>query len=113
MTALKAINYRGGIARFRVPSSWVEEYNPAGGGTFYEDGPETGTLRINVMNFEKPEAGFSSETAQAILAGLDGAAEVRQRPDGVAVALSTHTAVEKGERLLIRTWRIGIRVTPQ
>ena len=46
MTALKTIIYRGGIARFRVPHSWVEEYEPEGGGTFYEDGPDTGTLRM-------------------------------------------------------------------
>jgi hypothetical protein len=113
MAALKTINYRGGIARFRVPSSWVEEYNPAGGGTFYEAGPDTGTLRINVMDFEKPEGGSGSETAQAMLPWLDGAIEVRQRRDGVAVARSSRKAVEEGERLLIRTWQVGVRVTPQ
>ena len=113
MTALKIINYRGGIARFRVPSSWVEEYDPAGGGTFYEDGPDTGTLRINVMGFEKPEGGPSSDTPQALLARLDGACEVQQRPDGVAIARSSRTALEKGVQLLIRTWQIGVQVTPK
>jgi hypothetical protein len=47
------IVYRGGIAHFHVPTSWVEEYEPAGGGTFYENKPGTGTLRVNVMDLKK------------------------------------------------------------
>jgi len=53
MIPLKTINYRGGIVRFRVPSSWLEEYKPEGGGTFYEDASDAGILRLNVLGFEK------------------------------------------------------------
>jgi len=111
MIKLKTINYRGGIALFRVPHSWVEEYEPAGGGTFYENGPDTGTLRINVMDFEKPTAA-AGETARDVLVGLRGSGEVEQLLSGVAIARSSKRAVESGQELLIYTWQVGIRVTP-
>ncbi len=31
----KQINYRGGIVRFQIPSSWVEESEEDGGGIFF------------------------------------------------------------------------------
>ena len=49
----KQIVYRGGIVAFKIPASWREEYAPDGGATFYEEGPDTGTLRLNVLSFEK------------------------------------------------------------
>src|SRR4051812_19119370 len=47
---LKTIVYRGGVVRFRIPADWQEEYEPAGGGTFYAPGDHTGTLRLNVTS---------------------------------------------------------------
>lgn len=52
---MKEINYRGGIARFNIPVDWKEEYEPSGGGTFYKDGADTGTLRLNVLDFAKTD----------------------------------------------------------
>ena len=113
MIPLKNINYRGGIVRFRVPSSWVEEYEPEGGGTFYEDAPDTGTLRINVMGFEQRASEASTiETAHAMLARLHGSDNVEQLPGGVAVARSNKRTVEGDEELLIYTWQVGVRVLP-
>lgn len=60
MVPLKTISYRGGIATFAVPESWVEEYEPEGGGTFYDDVEGAGTLRLNVLSF-KSNGGQSSE----------------------------------------------------
>ena len=40
--SLKTINYRGGVVRFRIPASWNEEYEEAGGGTFYAPGDDSG-----------------------------------------------------------------------
>ncbi len=113
MTALKTISYRGGIARFRLPQTWIEEYEPTGGGIFYEEGTDTGTLRINVMDFEKPPAAeCTSESARDMLTGWDGSAEVELHASGVAIARSSRTAVENGEVLRIYTWRLGVLVTP-
>jgi hypothetical protein len=51
---LKEIRYRGGLLTFRIPATWVEEYEEAGGGTFFEDRPDSGTLRLNVLGFRVP-----------------------------------------------------------
>lgn len=113
MTSLKTINYRGGIVRFRIPSSWVEEYEPEGGGTFYEDAPDSGTLRINVMGFEQRASEASTiETAHAMLSKLYGSDNVEQLPGGVAVARSNERTVEGDEELLVYTWQVGLRVLP-
>ena len=37
--ALKTIKYRGGLVTFRVPAHWKEDYEPEGGGTFYDARP--------------------------------------------------------------------------
>ena len=51
----KPVIYRGGLVSFNIPSRWREEYELQGGGTFYEVGEDTGTLRLNVLTFEKKE----------------------------------------------------------
>lgn len=48
----KTINYRDGFVRFDIPDHWVEEYEASGGGTFYELGGDTGTLRLSVLSFK-------------------------------------------------------------
>ena len=53
---MKPVVYRGGIVSFTIPASWREEYDPDGGGTFYEEGEDTGTLRLNVLSFERKDA---------------------------------------------------------
>jgi hypothetical protein len=51
---MKTIAYRGGVITFRVPSTWKEEYQPEGGGTFYDPRPGSGTLRLNFMTLKAP-----------------------------------------------------------
>jgi len=107
---MKSINYRGGIARFNLPSSWVEEYDDEGGGTFYEDKPDSGTLRLNVMNIEKPPGQVRpTDTVDNVLAEISGA-EVHRLPSGVVLAQSSHLADEEGEELSIETWYIGVTI---
>ena len=113
MVTLKTINYRGGIARFQVPSSWMEEYEPQGGGTFYEVGEDTGTLRINVMDFESPaDKVIGAKTAYDLLTSLESVGETECLPSGNAIARSSRTGLESGENLLIYTWHVGVCVTP-
>ena len=110
---LKTVHYRGGIAKFRIPSSWVEETEPDGGGTFYDPRPNSGTLRIHVMDFEKPGAQSHREmTAKDVLSGLKDPGQVRKLPGGNAIASSVATSVEGGENLAIYSWRVGIPVSP-
>ena len=62
---MKTIVYRGGVLRFRIPETWIEEYSDYDGGMFYEDGPTTGTLRVKIISLAKP-----SDSRQASLAEL-------------------------------------------
>jgi len=52
---LKTINYRGGLISFEIPKHWVEEFEESGGGTFFEDTPNSGTLRVNVLTIKAKE----------------------------------------------------------
>ena len=67
---LKPITYRGGLVKFYVPSTWVEGYEPDGGGTFYEDLPNSGTLRLNVLTFENKSVS-NDKTANDFLVNSD------------------------------------------
>lgn len=111
MLSMKSINYRGGIARFNLPSSWVEEYDQEGGGTFYEDKPDSGTLRLNVMNIEKPPGQVRpADTVDNVLAEISGANSVHRLPSGAVIAQSSHLADEDGSELSIESWYIGATI---
>src|SRR5690349_1405913 len=47
---LKMVRYRDAIS-FPIPVTWKEEDEPGIQGTFYEDAPDTGTLRVSVMQW--------------------------------------------------------------
>jgi len=103
---MKTISYRGGIVRFSVPSNWVEEYEPEGGGTFYEDRPDSGTLRLNVLSFESPKP--AAEMASSAF---------KQDPtemlsSGFLMRRSIKSAVESGEALSVHRWEIAVPVPP-
>src|SRR5262249_38315602 len=69
-------------------------------------------LRINVMDFERPDASLRSpQSARDMLARLDGSREVKELPSGVAIARWNQTATEGNEELRIYTWQIGVLVT--
>ena len=113
ITSMKLINYRGGIARFYIPSSWTEEYEPAGGATFFEDKPDSGTLRVNVMDIDKPSTGsHSAKTVYDLIAEISKTNSVKRLPSGAAIAHSTKTTIENGKNLLLYTWQVGVSVTP-
>jgi hypothetical protein len=62
----KTIQYRGGLVTFRIPSDWVEEYEADGGGAFYPEKPNSGTLRLNVMTLRSPSP-IDARTTEALL----------------------------------------------
>jgi len=112
MNSMKLINYRGGIARFHLPASWIEEYEESGGATFYEDKPGSGTLRINVLEVEKPSEGApTSKTAYDLISEISEKNLVRPLPEGAAIAHSTERTSEGDKELLLHTWHVGTGVT--
>jgi hypothetical protein len=68
---MKHVEYRGGLVRFELPRHWVEEYEPNGGGTFYDEAVDAVTLRLNVLSFRAPKP---IEVGEALVAARRAAA---------------------------------------
>jgi hypothetical protein len=102
----KRVAYRGGIASFDLPASWVEEYEAAGGGTFYEDRPDSGTLRLNVLGFDSE----STPAQEMAVSALKGAVE--RSAEGFPLHYEIRSAEEAGEQLEIHRWQVAIPVLP-
>lgn len=112
---MKTIVYRGGLLKFQLPEDWVEEYGEEGGGTFYLDEEDSGTLRVNVLTFQ----GGSSATGNAALEVLQ---TLEKKPGVVVESLPTEkTAIaryfedgdEDGELLRIWYWQIACIIQPE
>lgn len=103
----KKINYRGGVVRFPIPSDWVEEYEPEGGGTFYADNPDSGTLRLNVLGFESP-----NKAAEEMARDAFKQHAVLCHRSGFAMRRYVWPAEENGETLNIHRWEIAVPVPP-
>ena len=115
MSALKTINYRGGLVIFSIPATWREEYEPAGGGTFYEDRPDSGTLRLNVMTMEAPPYAQELSALQALShsTAAGDEREVTALPNGNAMARYVKKAVEDRQRLHIHYWEVASPLPPR
>jgi hypothetical protein len=106
--ALKSIEYRGGVVKFRIPADWVENYEPEGGGEFFEDGHDTPTLRLNVLTMQGPAA--TSETAADALKKYG---PVERRNDGTALVRYSKQVDEEGTPIRIRYWQIAQPLPPR
>lgn len=93
----KEICYRGGIAIFPLPEDWVEEYEPSGGATFYDDVPNSGTLRLNILEFEHSD-------------GASPFPDFEPFRDGLQLRTSKEQFVEDGHHCILLSWQIGFVV---
>jgi hypothetical protein len=110
---LKTISYRGGLLTFRIPAHWAEEYEAEGGGTFYEDAPDSATFRLQTITMKSPSP-VTAENAPEILSSLREAATgpVERLPRGYALVRYTQSSVDRGARLFITYWSVA-HVIPQ
>ena len=112
---LKTIVYRGGVVRFRIPADWQEEYEPAGGGTFYAPGDETGTLRLNVTTFGAPPGeALTADDAEGFLTSFASKYDVSVQPlrPGIAMIRYDLPSKESGHALTIRYWQVAQVIPP-
>ena len=111
---LKLVTYRGGLVKFYVPTTWVEEYEPNGGGTFYADIPNSGTLRLNVLTFQN-EAVHNDKTASDFLANsaIAKAGKITSLPNGNILLTYHEDDVEENENLCIYFWHIVNYLPPK
>jgi len=105
----KQILYRGGLVVFAIPKCWHEEYEPDGGGTFYEVGDDAGTLRLNVITAEPPRPIKSVHEVLLATQGVSG--EILE--NGNAWMSGVSRTKEGGQPISIFWWRVGSVCTPE
>lgn len=116
---MKSIVYRGGVVTFRIPSHWREEYSDMEGGMFYDDRPDSGTLRLKIISMVAPEE-LQPDSALDLLrvltdqprfVGVDGT--INARNDGNAVLEYEAAASEMGTPLTIFYWVVANPLPPR
>ena len=110
---LKTITYRGGIVTFRIPTSWIEEYDKEGCGVFYEDAEDSGTLRVNIFTSKAPDH-LGGNLAVIALQSIRKAENhpIEELDNGKAIMRYSEPAEEDGVSLLVTYWIIAIPVAP-
>lgn len=111
--SLKEINYRGGVVKFKIPSNWKEEYDENGGGTFYKDAPDTGTLRLNIITMQAPPDVKGNFPVQALssVSGIDQN-KIEILANGNAIAQATQKSEEQGTKITLYWWYLANHVPP-
>jgi hypothetical protein len=110
---LKTISYRGGVVVFRIPAHWREEYGPDGGGTFYEDAPESATFRLEVITLEAPFPVTPASAPDILKILPQSSVGVEQLPSGCALIRFSEGAKERGQNLLITYWNLANPIPPK
>ncbi len=110
MRQLKEINYRGVFLSFRVPFDWVEEYGEKSGGTFYEDAPDAGTLRLSVVLFKtenKPDAEQLENFLRLRPEAKTKGAQISRESNGNVVLQFIQKTQESGDEVSIVWWFVA------
>lgn len=112
---MKTIVYRGGVLVFELPFDWIEEYGDEGGGTFYADLENSGTLRLNILTYDCG-APQTQETSLTTLQSEDDEPDVtiESLPDGrSAIKSYSRRSEENGEAITLWFWEIASAALPQ
>jgi hypothetical protein len=97
---MRTIRY--GAISFKIPEHWLEEYTETGEGIFYKDSPDSGTLRVNVLNTDPHEDG-RTETASELVNGVDIYRGLQRKvlPNGDVIVQHSEKITEDGIPLTI------------
>ena len=103
--SLKEINFNGGEIKFKIPSSWKEAYGKNGEGAFYEDAPDTGTLRVSVLTAEAPPGAKGNVLVLALssVPGMDKK-NIKMLSNGNALANAPQSTEEEGGKKYTLYW---------
>ncbi|RXE98083.1 hypothetical protein D9603_17480 [Pseudoalteromonas sp. PS5] len=103
MQDMKTVNYRDAVS-FQIPANWKVEDELGVQGTFYEDLPNTGTLRISVFEFaSNSEDERNTKIKDTLLPGT-----VETLAKGVYLKKATLLGEEEGEKLSLYRWLVAL-----
>ena len=110
---MKEVKYRGGVITFLIPKNWVENYEPDGGGMFYEDAPNTGTLRVDVITAKSPTP-LDRDTAYIELGSMKNVKPetIKRLPNGNAIVTWIEHTSERGQAITLFWWHVANPVPP-
>lgn len=110
---MKTIRYLGGMVTFRLPGHWEEDYDEDGGGAFFDEDSDGGTLRLGTITAksQKPVTTHSSREIaegwareeQGTLTDLGG---------GTWMVNYASQTEEDGKPLTIHYWQIAAPCPP-
>lgn len=111
--SLKEINFHGGVIKFNIPSNWKEEYGKNGKGAFYEDAPDTGTLRLSVVTMEAPP----DAKGNLLVLALSSIPDIDQKnieilANGNALAHAVQRSEDEGTKITLYWWYLANHVPP-
>ena len=110
---LKKIAHRGGVVEFSIPSNWKVESENDGGGIYYDDSPDSGTLRLSVVTAKSPTS-INDKSASEFLRGLRQAQsrQIESLTNGNALLHYSESATESGNKLHVVYWIVANPVRP-
>ena len=110
---LKKISYRGGVVEFCIPASWKEESESDGGGVFYEQSPDSATLRLTIVTAKSPSP-INEKSALEALRGLRQAQSrsIDLLTNGNALLHYSEPGTESGHKLHMVYWIVANPVRP-
>ncbi len=101
----KIINYQN-ILTFKIPNSWIEEYDDSGG-VFYEDHPTSGTLRVKLISIDIPRSKNTINHAVDILYDISAKeSKIIILPNGNTYTMSYEETVDDGIEITIYYWHL-------
>jgi hypothetical protein len=105
---LREVDYRGGLVRFHIPATWRDEYDPEGGGTFFDPASRQRTLRLHTLAIEKPGQAGRDDMA-FLLGSLRPRSEctLATLADGRLLLKHVDTGREAGIDLVLYTWQLA------
>lgn len=111
--SLKEINYREGVLKFNIPAIWEEVYEEDGGGLFYEDTPDAGTLHLNIITLQTPPDLTENLAVEALSSVTDvGINDIEMLSNGNALARSIQRTQEQGIDITSHWWYIVNQIPP-
>jgi hypothetical protein len=110
---LKKFSYGGGVVEFSIPANWKAEFDSERGGIFYDDSPDSGTLRLNVITV-KSLTPINDKSAPDVLRVLRQAQshQIESLTNGNAVLHYSEPSTESGHKLHVVFWIVANPMPP-
>jgi len=108
---MQQIQFRSGEVTFPIPADWKVEVDQDGGGIFFDDRSNSGTLRLTVLTAKSPrpvspKAGLDLLPSSASETGILLA-------NGTALSSSINRAREDGQAITVFKWTLARAAPPQ